>query len=74
MDITRVYEARVLGSTPSLEAPSSAAEPAAGPPKAGCHVRLVMRRLRAAARTMAERSASFHPLRPAARLGRLPER
>ena len=26
MDITRVYEARVLGSTPSLEALSSAAD------------------------------------------------
>lgn len=63
---------------PGLRSPSSGFDPqpggsllssgpAAGPPKTGCHVRLVVRRLRAAARTMAERSASFHPLRPAAR-------
>ena len=55
------------GFDPQPGGPLLSSGPAPGPPKAGCHVRLVVRRLRAAARTMAERSASFHPLRPAAR-------
>jgi hypothetical protein len=50
MDITRVYEARVLGSTPSLEANLLSSGPATGAPNPGSHVRLVVRRLRAAAR------------------------